>query len=58
MDYRHTEDFARCMEAAELRAQLLREEAITAFFAAIGRALRRLAHRVTGAPSDELLPEA
>jgi hypothetical protein len=58
MDYRHTEDFARSMEAAELRAQLLREEAITAFFAAIGRALRRLAHRVTGAPSDELLPEA
>jgi hypothetical protein len=58
MDYRHTEDFARCMEAAELRAQVLRDEAITAFFAAIGRVLRRLAHRVAGSHPDQLLPEA
>ena len=58
MDYRHTEDFARCMEAAELRAKALREEAITAFFAAIGRALRRLVHRVGTARDEQLLPEA
>jgi hypothetical protein len=58
MDYRHTEDFARCMEAAELRAQVLRDEAITAFFAAIGRALRRLAQHMTGSRPDQPLPEA
>ena len=58
MDYRHTEDFARCMEAAELRAQSLRNEAITAFFAAIGRALRRLAHRAGTSRDEQLLPEA
>ena len=49
MDYRHTEDFARRMENAELRGHALRNEAIDAFFAAIARALRaavqRLAHR-------------
>jgi hypothetical protein len=58
MDYRHTEDFARCMEAAELRAQVLRDEAITAFFAAIGRALRRLAHRIAASRDEQPLPEA
>jgi hypothetical protein len=58
MDYRHTEDFARCMEAAELRAQVLRDEAITAFFAAIGRVLRRLAQHMTGSRPDQPLPEA
>ena len=46
MDYRHTEDFARRMEAAELRAHALRNEAIDAFLAAIARAVRRLAHRL------------
>ncbi|MBK6009328.1 hypothetical protein JJB11_24785 [Ramlibacter ginsenosidimutans] len=58
MDYRHTEDFARCMDVAELRAQSLRNEAITAFFAAIGRALRRLVHRVASSRDEQLLPEA
>lgn len=58
MDYRHTEDFARRMEAAELRAQVLRDEAIAAFFAAIGRALRGLLHRMTWSRADKLLPEA
>jgi hypothetical protein len=42
MDYRHTEDFARRMEIAELRARGLRAEAIDAFFARIGRTLRHL----------------
>ena len=41
MDYRHTEDFARRMEAAELRAQLLRRQAIDGFFATVARAVRR-----------------
>ena len=52
MDYRHTEDFARRMEQAELRAQGLRSEAMAAFFTAVGNGLRhglqvviaRLAH--------------
>ena len=59
MDYRHTEDFARAMEAAELRAHRLREEDLDALFAAMGRGLRalwrRLAHR---GRSERLLPEA
>jgi hypothetical protein len=46
MDHRHTEDFARRMEAAGLRAQALRNEAIDAFFASIARALRSLAARL------------
>jgi len=58
MDYRHTEDFARRMEAAELRAQALRNEAIDALFAAIARALRKAYPRVVHHRSDELLPEA
>jgi len=58
MDYRHTEDFARRMEAAELRAQALRNEAIDALFAAIARALRTAYARVAHHRSDELLPEA
>jgi hypothetical protein len=41
MDYRHTEDFARRMELAELRAQVLRKEAVAAFFSAVGRGVRR-----------------
>lgn len=45
MDYRHTEDFARRMEAAELRARRLRDEALDAWFAAIARGLRALARR-------------
>ena len=42
MDYRHTEEFARRMETAELRAQGLRAEAIDVFFAGIARALRQM----------------
>lgn len=61
MDYRHTEAFARDMEAAALRSHALREQALDAFFAAIGRALRRafiaLARRLRGR-REQLLPEA
>jgi len=59
MDYRHTEDFARAMQAAELRAHHLREEALDALFAAIGRGLRALWLRlVRRGRSERLLPEA
>ena len=63
MDYRHTEAFAREIEAAALRAECLRQEAIGAFWHALVRStraawtalLRRLVH-----PSriDTLFPEA
>jgi hypothetical protein len=61
MDYRHTEDFARRMEAAALRAPELRAQAVHAFwravFAGIGRGLRAVRHRF--APRTEtMLPEA
>ena len=54
MDHRHTEDFARAMERAALRARHLRAEAFDELFAGLGRALRegaralrrRLAHRI------------
>lgn len=46
MDYRRTEDFARRMEAHELRARLLREQAFDDLCAAVGRAARRLAAAV------------
>jgi hypothetical protein len=42
MDYRHTEDFARQMEAAGLRAQQLRREAIQQFWVGLARWLRTL----------------
>jgi L-aminopeptidase/D-esterase-like protein len=58
MDYRHTEDFARCMEAAESHARMLREQAIDAFFAAIARAVRAAWIRIVHHRSDDLLPEA
>jgi hypothetical protein len=63
MDYRHTEDFARRMELAELQAHALRDEAIGAFFAAAGRAVRRAWHAVVArlahrSRADSLLPEA
>ncbi len=41
MDYRHTEDFARRMELAELRAHALRRQAIEDFWTAVGALLRR-----------------
>ena len=56
MDHRRTEDFARRMEAAELRARLLREQAIDDFFAAVARAFRRAVHRLVATHrSDKLL---
>ena len=63
MDYRHTEDFARQMEAAGLRAPALRAQAIAQFwgaiFAAIRGAFRTLRHRLSGAGrSGKMLPEA
>jgi hypothetical protein len=46
MDYRHTEDFARQMEAAALRAPGLRAQAANAFwswvFAGIARGARAM----------------
>lgn len=44
MDYRHTEAYARAMEAAGLRAQRLRREAITQFWADVARWLRARWH--------------
>jgi hypothetical protein len=63
MDYRHTEDFARKIEAAALRAPALRAQAIAVFwgtiFAGMGRALRALRHRLSGAGSaGKMMPEA
>ena len=61
MDYRHTEDFARDMEAAALRARYLREEALDAFFARLGRTLRSAGRAVVRAFAhrrDKFLPEA
>lgn len=59
MDHRDTEDFARRMEAAELRAQWLRQQAIDAWFAAAARILRSAAHRLAHPHrGDKLLPGA
>ncbi|MEJ5991185.1 hypothetical protein WG902_14375 [Ramlibacter sp. PS3R-8] len=63
MDYRHTEDFARRMEAEALHGRALRRQAIDAFwadmFAAMGRGLRALRGRLSGASRNKnLLPEA
>jgi len=58
MDYRDTETFARCMEAAEARARALREQAIDDLFAAIARRVRAAYARLVHHRSDELLPEA
>lgn len=61
MDYRHTEAFARDMEAAALRAHTLRERALDAFFAAALRVLRnawRAFARRVGGRGEHLLPEA
>lgn len=63
MDHRHTEDFARQMEAAALHGRALRRQAVDAFwreaFAALGRGVRALRRRVAGAGRpDKMLPEA
>ena len=50
MDYRHTEDFARRMEAAALRGRMLREQAIDGLFAAIARAVRAALRRLAALP--------
>jgi len=41
MDYRHTEDFARRMETAELRAHALRRQASEEFWNGAASLLRR-----------------
>jgi hypothetical protein len=48
MDYRHTEGYARQMEAAGLRAQQLRRDAMDRFWTDIGRWLRRVWHNLAG----------
>jgi hypothetical protein len=63
MDYRCTEAFAREMEAAALRAQDLRQEAVHAFWHAVGSGLRAawraLLHRlVRRSRTESLFPEA
>jgi hypothetical protein len=63
MDYRHTEDFARRMEAAALRAPALRAQAAGVFWGAVGRALLAVVRRpwqwLTRTPRrDTILPEA
>ena len=63
MDYRHTEDFARQMEAAGLRARALRAEAIAIFwgsiFSAISGGFRALRRWLAGARRvDKMLPRA
>jgi hypothetical protein len=59
MDYRHTEDFARMMEAAELRAQYLRSQAHLEFGRALLAALRAGWHRIAArARRTPIVPEA
>lgn len=63
MDYRHTEDFARQIEAAAMRAPALRAEAIAVFwgaiFAGLGRAFRALRQRLSGAGrAGKMMPGA
>ena len=63
MDYRCTEAFAREMEAAALRAEGLRQEAIGAFWHAIGAGVRAawsalLRRLVRPSRTETLFPEA
>ena len=62
MDYRHTEDFARRMETAELRAKVLRREASDAFWHAVAAGMRRtfaaLRRLWAHARNEQALPEA
>ena len=59
MDYRHTEDFARQIERAALRAHAARDEAIDEWVRAAGRALVAAWRRLTGsARAERMLPEA
>lgn len=50
MDYRHTEDFARRIEAAAVRGHALRDEAI----ADVGRAIARMLRRAAAALRDRV----
>jgi hypothetical protein len=62
MDDRHTEDFARRMENAELRAHALRREASEAFWSAVAAGLHRafaaLRRLWAQARRNHVLPEA
>jgi hypothetical protein len=59
MDYRHTEAFARELEAAALRAEGLRQHAIDAFWHAVAGGARRLWRRLLRTCRiHTLLPEA
>jgi hypothetical protein len=59
MDYRCTEAFAREVEAAALRAQGLRREAIAAFWSGAAARARALLRRlVPRSRADTLYPEA
>jgi hypothetical protein len=61
MDYRHTEDFARRMEAAALHARELRREASAEFWNALAAALKRAFAALRGrlhARAHDALPEA
>ena len=62
MDYRDTEDFARRMERAELRAVELRREAQIAFWNGVAARLHRAFTAVRGYWTHErttrVLPEA
>jgi hypothetical protein len=49
MDYRHTEDFARRMEAAHLQACGLRREAVDRFWSDVGRLFVRAARALRAA---------
>jgi hypothetical protein len=63
MDYRHTEDFARRIEAAALRATALRAQAIDSFWASVSAGIRRALHALrhplhrSGRP-ETMQPEA
>jgi hypothetical protein len=62
MDYRHTEDFARRMEAAELRAHALRRQASEEFWNGVAALLRRafaaLRRQLASVRRGSALPEA
>jgi hypothetical protein len=61
MDYRHTEDFARQMQAAEWRAHELREEVLASFWQALVRGVARVMRRAwqrVARRHHPILPEA
>ena len=59
MDYRHTEDFAREMERAALRAHAARNAAIDDWLRAAGRALLAAWRRMTrSSRAERIVTEA